>query len=100
MSGFPKSSGLVTPPLTSPFPIQNSKTPPTTNNNSWKTVGSPPRPLLSPPSDRTRGSATEDTNVNNIDHTQGQEERESLTVSSSASSVGAVTRDGPFVTTA
>ncbi|KAF9419729.1 hypothetical protein BGZ76_004217 [Entomortierella beljakovae] len=50
MSANSKSSGLVTPPLASPLPIQTSMTPPHTNTNSWKAVGSPPRnPLLSPP---------------------------------------------------
>ncbi|KAG0051472.1 hypothetical protein BGZ90_006745 [Linnemannia elongata] len=58
-------SGLVTPPLVSPRPIQSQKSSSSSsenNNNSnnsgssnWKVVGSPPRrPLLSPPEERER----------------------------------------------
>ncbi|KAF9110466.1 hypothetical protein BGX27_006313, partial [Mortierella sp. AM989] len=100
MSVDPKSSGLVTPPLTSPLPIQTPRTPPASNNNSWKAVGSPPRkPLLSPPDDRTKGTIADSTSLNGTDSLQNKEELKSHTVSSSAASAGTVPRDTPFVTT-
>ncbi|KAG0056634.1 hypothetical protein BGZ83_004159 [Gryganskiella cystojenkinii] len=48
-----KHSGLVTPPIVSPRPIQTQK--PFSADDSWRIVGSPPRrPLLSPPEDHER----------------------------------------------
>ncbi|KAF9083963.1 hypothetical protein BGX23_010949 [Mortierella sp. AD031] len=45
-------SGLATPPLVSPRPIQSQKP---SEENNWKVVGSPPRrPLLSPPEEKQR----------------------------------------------
>lgn len=50
-----KQSGLVTPPIVSPWPIQplSSSIATPTTNDSWKAVGSPPRPpLVSPPEEQ------------------------------------------------
>ncbi|KAF9272204.1 hypothetical protein BGZ68_002610 [Mortierella alpina] len=52
-------SGLVTPPLVSPRPIQTQR--PLSADDSWKIVGSPPRrPLLSPPEEREHNPALQD----------------------------------------
>ncbi|KAF9952413.1 hypothetical protein BGZ72_006314 [Mortierella alpina] len=51
------SSGLATPPVVSPHPIQTAKGAPG-NESDWKTVGSPPRKtLLSPPDDKDQAHA-------------------------------------------
>ncbi|KAI8598882.1 hypothetical protein EDD21DRAFT_175697 [Dissophora ornata] len=53
-------SGLATPPLVSPWPIQTSnKSSSASEGSNWKAVGSPPhRPPLSPPDSRSKGVAS------------------------------------------
>ncbi|KAF9935632.1 hypothetical protein BGZ67_003233 [Mortierella alpina] len=59
-------SGLATPPLVSPRPIQTQR--PLSADDSWKIVGSPPRrPLLSPPEEREHHLALEDSDITTVE---------------------------------
>ncbi|KAI1315133.1 hypothetical protein EDD11_001280 [Mortierella claussenii] len=61
-----KQSGMVTPPIVSPRPIQTQK--PLTADESWKIVGSPPRrPLLSPPEERERNRVLQDSDTTTVE---------------------------------
>ncbi|KAG0261123.1 hypothetical protein BG011_001336 [Mortierella polycephala] len=64
------TSGLVTPPIVSPRPIQTINEVDAPKDAAWKVVGSPPkRPMLSPPEEqaRTKGSTvTTTTSTHNI----------------------------------
>ncbi|KAF9915220.1 hypothetical protein FBU30_002113, partial [Linnemannia zychae] len=60
-------SGLVTPPLVSPRPIQSQKQSDGSSNN-WKVVGSPPRrPLLSPPEERERQRTLHEADITTVE---------------------------------
>ncbi|ORZ14896.1 hypothetical protein BCR41DRAFT_79093 [Lobosporangium transversale] len=73
-----KQSGMVTPPIVSPRPIQNQK--PLTADESWKIVGSPPRrPLLSPPEERERNRGLQDSDLTTV---EGNSTRTIATVTS------------------
>ncbi|KAF9434713.1 hypothetical protein BGZ76_007561 [Entomortierella beljakovae] len=87
------SSGMVTPPIVSPRPIQTQK--PLTAEQSWKIVGSPPRrPLLSPPEEREKSRTLHDNDttaveVNRIKGLSGSEQVDLADSSISSISGGA-----------
>ncbi|KAF9114242.1 hypothetical protein BGX27_011368 [Mortierella sp. AM989] len=59
-------SGMVTPPIVSPRPIQTQK--PLSAEESWKIVGSPPRrPLLSPPEEREKSRVLQDNDITTVE---------------------------------
>ncbi|KAF9190996.1 hypothetical protein BGZ50_009691 [Haplosporangium sp. Z 11] len=61
-----KQSGLVTPPIVSPRPIQTQK--PHSADESWKIVGSPPsRPLLSPPEEKEKNRVFQDSDITTVE---------------------------------
>ncbi|KAF9397220.1 hypothetical protein BGX21_009090 [Mortierella sp. AD011] len=59
-------SGMVTPPIVSPRPIQTQKS--LTAEENWKVVGSPPRrPLLSPPEEREKSRVLQDSDTTTVE---------------------------------
>ncbi|KAI8598953.1 hypothetical protein EDD21DRAFT_174117 [Dissophora ornata] len=61
-----KQSGMVTPPIVSPRPIQTQKA--LSADENWKVVGSPPRrPLMSPPEERERNRVLQENDITTVE---------------------------------